>query len=56
MFGQAPRVGLSTNITQSKLEVDEYEDIDANDNNDGVTSAPLRLFSPSIIQSQQVSD
>jgi hypothetical protein len=56
MFGQAPRVGLSTNITQSKLEVDEYEDIDANDNNDGATSAPLRLFSPSIIQSQQVSD
>jgi hypothetical protein len=56
MFGQAPRVGLSTNITQSILEEGEYEDIDANDNNHGATSAPLRLFSPSTSQSQQVSD
>jgi hypothetical protein len=56
MFGQAPRVGLSNNITQSKLDEDQYEDIDANDNNDGATSASLRLFSPSTSQSQQVSD
>ncbi len=56
MFGEATRVGLSTNITQSILEEDEYEDIDANDNNDGATSAPLRLFSPSTSESQQVSD
>ncbi len=28
MFGQTPRVGLSTNITQSILEEDGYDDID----------------------------
>ncbi len=51
-----PRIGLSTNITHNILEEDEYEDIDAIDNNHCATSAPLRLFSLSTSQSQQVSD